>query len=1014
MKNNDEKEEEDGFSEENIQKVFLKLTDEKIKIKDNNLYNVIQAETERMYTYLEGKIKKYPELFEKNFSTMKETMKYLKSTSVPNNLVCAATIESGWHCDDCSDDSCSYYCSKCYFNFKDFHKGHKVSFMVSPGFCDCGDLNEVDNFCPEHKGPYTEQSQIDEYIEKSIPNDILSKLKIFFDDLFLQFSQYFILGEQCDFFTPEALIYNIKEKEEREDINLLENNFCIVFQNLLTFLSLVTYESPGMFYLISNYLLKNHFTSENIEEKYKTTHTFIKVVNKKIEILYKNKIKNDNFFSLNLKNEKHKCECSFLRLFLINWRNKVKPHEDMKGNNSEFLTSFGKNLMFKETFVAINFFLFKEIMLNDNEELLKARSNFFSEDNIKLISAPINLLEEGYHFLYEYIIKEIFKKIENEKINVLLIYMISLVLHKFIIVSGEFQRFNKAQYLKIIYTNNNLIKEFIDIACLFHNRFGFKSIVPHPEFQNKKSFQDMCYSELYIIFINGISFLNLCNDFENNFDKIKEIFDYFVKKILNQKSEGINQLEENEFSFHLTLYRIFSIFINILFMTYSLKNNKNIIDSIEYFKNNLFKSKEEMQKLIDIIIFDYLKFFGFISGIRNEYFNYYEDLGLYTNFYYKNERLLKFDFILLKYLFAMSEKKLTLDYILKSSNIENTYSFFNSIFKSENTNNLEKRDENDQYKDILQVIRVLEIIITIIKNDSVLFWGLLFFYQLINSGKMQSGLYDNIKKNDKITKDLENMLKEELVQLFLKYENSVDVFRVTEITRFFENILGKKKCDEILNDLSDIKKEKDQIFPNYTLKDSGLVYFDLNYYYSPVTRSTAQKYITEFKKDKVKLYKSYYFKASNISFDFLNKIYEKIFLNVENIEFLIKIIEVMFSKDNLNSELIKQVKNTLCPIILNYLTMFGSINSKSFIKFKIENKNLIYRINDILNKAIENNKDNLLLDKDLSDNVNNLMKYINRYKIINDDIKGDLNKLNDFDYNIEYKLFEDTQNNRRK
>ena len=143
-----------------------------------------------------------------------------------------------------------------------------------------------------------------------------------------------------------------------------------------------------------------------------------------------------------------------------------------------------------------------------------------------------------------------------------------------------------------------------------------------------------------------------------------------------------------------------------------------------------------MQKLIDIIIFDYLKFFGFISGIRNEYFNYYEDLGLYTDFYYKNERLLKFDFILLKYCFAMSEKKLTFDYILKSSNIENTYSFFNSIFKSENANNLEKRDENDQYKDILQVIRVLEIIITIIKNDSVHMWGLLCFYQLINSGRM--------------------------------------------------------------------------------------------------------------------------------------------------------------------------------------------------------------------------------------------------------------------------------------
>ena len=115
-----------------------------------------------MFTYLEEKIEKYPELFEKNFS-------------LPNNHICAVNIESGWHCDDCSDDSSSYYCSKCYFNFKEFHKGHKVSFMACPGFCDCGDFNDVDNFCTEHKSPFTEKSQIDEYIEKSIPNDILSK-----------------------------------------------------------------------------------------------------------------------------------------------------------------------------------------------------------------------------------------------------------------------------------------------------------------------------------------------------------------------------------------------------------------------------------------------------------------------------------------------------------------------------------------------------------------------------------------------------------------------------------------------------------------------------------------------------------------------------------------------------------------------------------------------------------------------------------------------------------------------
>ena len=48
----------------------------------------------------------------------------------------------------------------------------------------------------------------------------------------------------------------------------------------------------------------------------------------------------------------------------------------------------------------------------------------------------------------------------------------------------------------------------------------------------------------------------------------------------------------------------------------------------------------------------------------------------------------------------------------------------------ENENKLEKRDENDQNKDILQVIRVLDIIITIIKNNSDHMWGLLFFLSI--------------------------------------------------------------------------------------------------------------------------------------------------------------------------------------------------------------------------------------------------------------------------------------------
>ena len=99
----------------------------------------------------------------------------------------------------------------------------------------------------------------------------------------------------------------------------------------------------------------------------------------------------------------------------------------------------------------------------------------------------------------------------------------------------------------------------IDIVCLLHNQLEFKSIYPHPVFQEKEASLELLNCELFTIFMNSL--LNICFNWEN-YDDIKEIFDYFIKKILNQKKEGVKQLENNEFSFHLTLYRFFGIFLN--------------------------------------------------------------------------------------------------------------------------------------------------------------------------------------------------------------------------------------------------------------------------------------------------------------------------------------------------------------------------------------------------------------------------------------------------------------------
>lgn len=76
--------------------------------------------------------------------------------------------------------------------------------------------------------------------------------------------------------------------------------------------------------------------------------------------------------------------------------------------------------------------------------------------------------------------------------------------------------------------------------------------------------------------------------------------------------------------------------MNYFSINYALKNDKNLIDSIEYIKIKLFKSKEEMQKVIDIIIEDYLKMYGFIIGIRTGFFNYYEDVSNYNENYFND------------------------------------------------------------------------------------------------------------------------------------------------------------------------------------------------------------------------------------------------------------------------------------------------------------------------------------------------------------------------------------------
>jgi len=995
------------IKEECNEKYFRKINEAKLQTYFNSLFENVHNETIILDNYMIKKIDEFPGLFENNLNTLTEVIHYLEKNAIPNNCECSEIIDviPCWRCLDCTDYD-SIYCSKCFLKSKDLHKGHKIQFLPNvEGMCDCGNPSCYETFCPEHKGPFIEQKQIDEFIEKSFPPNILKNLRKFFDDMFFQFSKYLILTESCNFFCKEIYIYNYHNKREQEDVLSLKENFCIVFQNFITFLYLITHKNMGMLYLITNYILKNHF-SENIDEKYKTNHSCIKIENKNIQILYDDtKInKNNDIFSLIDINDpnKHICKCSFLRLLVSNWRKGIMSNRE--NQNEKLLISFTHNSFLKETFATLYFFLYKDIILNNNNDINNLECQYISEENILLlIGKQTNLIENSFYHCYK-CIKDILNALDKfpEFNNYLINRILSILINV-----NRCRYFTKPKIREIISSNVNLFKAYVDIVCLLHNQCEYKSIVPHPPFQEKIFPLELLNYEFYSVNIYGE--INLCYDWEEE-SKAKEFFDYLINKILNQKSEGIKQLNNNEFSFHLALYRLFGFFLNYFSINYALKNDKNLIDSMEYIKTKLFKSKEEMQKVIDLIIEDYLKMYGFIIGIRNEFFNYYEDLSNYNENYFNDLKLLKADFTLLKYLLTLSEKKINLDYIIEKSNIEYTYSFFNRIFKKDkkdvikNKENEAKQKEIDEdYKKfVIQWVRIFEIVIYLMKNDSTHFWCLLTSYEKIFSLGIKMKFFEKIKRNSKIMLDIRNNLKEKMIRIFICHGNWLELPRLKSLVdEYYFILFNEKEFNEILDEITIIKKSNRKKI--ICLRDSSFRYLDMNFFFSPLIKTRAEIYITNFKKDSFKLYNSYYYKPSAFSFEFNNKVFENILHSIDSLNLILKILENLTCQLNneKDSKYIKYIRSEFLPLILNYLAMLGTLNSRTFIKFKLENQNILNKICDLLDKSIQNNKNNIIYDNDLSENVLNTIKQLNKYKIINEKVKCDLTKLDEYDYNIE-------------
>ena len=451
-------------------------------------------------------------------------------------------------------------------------------------------------------------------------------------------------------------------------------------------------------------------------------------------------------------------------------------------------------------------------------------------------------------------------------------------------------------------------------------------------------------------------------------DIIKEIFRYIINKIINQNEEGIKQLQKDEYSFHLSLYRCFGLFINFFSYNYSLNNDKcTLMKSVEYIKKNFFISKDEIEKFVQIILYDYYKLFGFLAGAQNNFFNYYEGLINYPFIYYNDKRTLKIDFTLLKYLFSLTEKNLDLNAFLELSNIEDVYLSFSKIFLSDLTEQEESKTENQQISEkeekgenllkifkskseeisfesnyIMQLEFLLELIIRFIKDDSSTYSCLMRFYEEMISSQIKRQLFNDIRKNKSAMKDLENILKEKIIHKMVAKNNLIDLLKLKKrLDKYLLILFDENHINTIIDELTYNKMQGETKI--FYLKDNSLKYLDMNYYLSPKEKSNAQKYILEFKKDIISIYNNYYYNPSDLTFDLFEQSYEKIFLNIDNLNLLVKLVEklLIYKNNNIDKLNMDSIKNSILPLILNYISIFCMINTKSFIEFKIQNKDTL-------------------------------------------------------------------------
>ena len=835
-----------------------------------------------------------------NVKTIDQMNLFFALLELDSNTICGCKMENvgAWRCEDCVNTENTIFCQECWSKTKEKHANHNIVFLNRVnGTCDCGDHNCIDKkyFCPKHIGIFENDAEINDYILDCLGEKVSGALKLANDILFRGMAKYYILA--------------VTEKQTKSQ------GFIKAIESFVSCFGVLCKMSTACSLFVGDLMLKKY--------PFKTKHTCLEVIDNG------GKIVKAPFFG-------HDCCCHFIRFIIEFWPGKI---------SKAILYKLITNYKVKTMLGLHYFFFYGDFFKNCMSDFQDISVQIIFNDVLRIACKIDGLIDRVYESMIE--LFEIFldEDLQFKLNDCLLSQTLSLLKTKrFELMKELVYKLRvdtiyiiKKPTLNYLSNNTNIIFKLIDLTAMLQNVNVVKVIKPRPIYNKGSKYKvEILDVELWLLDVFAL-FISIFNF--DDVDLVKEVFTYFSKVILKKNKKA---LKDDEYSFHIPIYRAFSIFLNRYCFFEANKNNTNILKSLQ----SAITLMPDFKNCSKIMIKSIYKVFGFVTGCEEGFFNYYgETMGRYEYLYYYNPEFIYRDFCLLKYLLSIKENAdyISFNKVLEYCQVEDSHKPIEDyILKIGKVDVLDpqKLENNKPYLKFSS--KILFLILSLLRNNTSIFWNLCSAYKMMRKNKLRDKLIIDLMKKD--INNFHELTKELVINQILIKENLASFTEISDsIFLSLKDFFGEKNVTDIIMSLTNKTLTKDKK-AKFSLKDELLYYLDLNYIIYPIYKSAAEKYITDFKSKQVSIFNVHFYPDNKFEAKLTEENYNNLYFNEKNFDFLFQFTSLILTKKPY--EILNEF---FLSVILNYLSTFLCYNSEHFmfLRENIKTEHIV--------KVLENN-----------------------------------------------------------